>query len=40
MRVADGSGGNTMQGLFSSYVDVKDRWNKKLLGGLYFVIPF
>ena len=41
MREADGGGGNTIQGLFSSdlhfpwgYVDVGDRWNKKLLGRL------
>ena len=46
MREADGGGGNTIQELFSSdlyfrgYVDVDDRWNKKLLGRLYFIISF
>ena len=45
MREADGGGGNIIPGLFSSYlhflwgyVDVKDRWNKKLLGRLYFTV--
>ena len=47
MREADGGGHNTIQGLFSSdlhflsgYLDVKDRWNNKLLGRLYFIISF
>ena len=47
MREANDGSGNTIQGLFSSdlhflwdYVDVKDRWNKKLLGRLYFIISF
>ena len=47
MREADGGGGNTIKGLFSSdlhflggYVDVKDRWNRKLLRRLYFIISF
>ena len=44
---ADGGGGNTIQGLFLSdlhflcrYLDVEDRWNKKLLGRLYFITSF
>ena len=47
MREAEGGGGNTIQGLFSSdlhfvwgYVDVGGRWNKKLLWRLYFIISF
>ena len=45
MREADVGGGNTIQGLFSAglhfiggYVDVNDRWNKKLLGRLFLII--
>ena len=44
VRETDDGSGHTTQGLFSSdlhflwgYVDVKDRWNKKLLGRLYFI---
>ena len=47
MGKADGEGGNTIEGLFSSdlhflwgYVDVGDRWNKTLFGRLYFIISF
>ena len=45
MKEADGGGGNTIQDLFSpdlhflrGYVDYGDRWNKRLLGRLYFII--
>ena len=41
---AGGDGDSTIQGLFSSdlqflcgYIDVKNRWNKKLLGRSYFI---
>ena len=41
VREADGGGGNTIHGLFCSdlhllcgYVDVRDRWNKRVLGRL------
>ena len=47
MREAEGGDGKNIQGLFSSdlhfllvYVDVKDRWSKKLLGILRFIISF
>ena len=47
MREANVGGGNTIQGLFSSdlhflwgNVEVEDRWNKKLVGRLYFIISF
>ena len=40
VREPDGGGDNTIQGLLCfdldfGYVDVKNRWNKKLLGRLY-----
>ena len=45
--VREADGGNTIQGLSSSdlhflwgYVDVGYRWNKRLLGRLYFIISF
>ena len=47
MREADTGSGKNIQGLFSSdlhflsgYVDIEDRWNKKFLGRLYFIISF
>ena len=47
MREANVGGGNTIQSLFSSdlhflwgNVEVEDRWNKKLVGRLYFIISF